>query len=305
MIELGAGHFTELCASQTVRERLGAVETERGAAVRKFWIRGTVGLALAVAALLTLINAGSEVVAFIAFLLILIGTIFAAGKPLMDVSEGLKHPKLDELARRCGMEYLPSGFDPPVYGRAQGILFGRLSSQTFTDLIHGADEEGRGYAVYEACLQRSSGKNTHTVFSGQVYAIHRRPRSAGGGITAIVPDRKIFNFFKPASDMARVRIEGDEEFERRFEVYSTAPMEAKQLLFSSELRRHLLELRKTGAVSVFVSPEEAMVGVNSSKNRFEPSSMLRNRAPEERVQLMFDDVAASLETLRALRAELG
>jgi hypothetical protein len=303
MIELAAGHFTELCGAAEVRERLGAVESERQAALRKMWTRGAIGLVLSVAALLTLLNAGWQTVAMIAFILFLGCTIWAAASPVMAVSEGLKLPVLEELARRCGMEYLPSDFDPPVYGRARRILFGSLSSESFTDLLHGADEEGRGYAVYEACLQRRVGKNTTTIFSGQMYAIHRK--GGGSGITAIVPDRKIFNFFKPASDMERVRIEGDEEFEKRFEVYSTAPMEAKQLLFSTDLRRQLLELRKAGGVSVFVSGEEALVAAYSNKNRFEPGSMLRRRAPEERVRLMFDDVAESLATLKALRGELG
>jgi hypothetical protein len=303
MIELGANHFAELCAHDQVRERIGAVEGERRGALRKMWTRGAIGLVLSGAALLTLLNSGWQTAAIIVSVLFLGGTIFAAASPLLAVSEGLKLPVLEELAGRCGMEYLPADFTPPVYGRARSLLFGSLSSETFTDLLHGCDENGRGYAVYEACLQRRVGKNTATIFSGQLYAIHRPGH--GTGITAIVPDRKIFNFFKPASDMQRVRIEGDEAFERRFEVYSTEPMEAKQLLFSSTLRRLLLDLREAGAVSVFVSPDEALVAAHSNKDRFEPGSMLRRRAPEERVRMMFDDVAASLNTLRALRSELG
>ncbi|HEY7809664.1 MAG TPA: DUF3137 domain-containing protein [Allosphingosinicella sp.] len=304
MIELTANHFAELCAEQTVRERLGAVEEERRAATRTFWTRAAIGIVLAVAALLSLLASGWPTVAIILFVLLLIGTGFAAAKPLMDVSEGLKLPVLDQLARRCSLEYIPSDFTPPVYERARGLLFGSgLSSQTFADLFHGADEEGRGYALYEACLQRRVGKNTTTVFTGLMYGIHRKPGLSG--ITVAVPDKKIFNFFKPARNMERVAIDGDPEFERRFEVYSTAPMEAKQLFFSSDLRRRLLELRKDGPVSVFVSPEEALVAAYSNKNRFEPGSMLRRLPPQERVKRMFDDLAGSLETLRALRGEVG
>ena len=303
MIELGAGHFTDLCAQETVRERIGAVEGERAVAVRKFWTRGAIGLVLAVAALLTLLASGWETVAFVAFVVFLVAAIIAAIMPLTNVSEGLKLPVLEELARRCGMEFMPDGFTPPVYGHARDLLFGHLSGESFSDLFHGADEEGRGYAVYEACLQRRVGKNTTIVFSGQIYAIHKRP--GGNGTTVIVPDRSIFNFFKPASDMERVRIEGDEAFEKRFEVYSTVPMEAKQLLFSSDLRKCLLELREAGSVSVYVSPEETLVAAHTHKNRFEPGSMLRRRPPEERVRMMFDDVAASLATLKKLKARLG
>lgn len=304
MMELQASHFAELCGAPTVSERIGALEAERSAAARKFWTRGTLGLLIAIAALASLLASGWEVTAILVFFGFLIATFIAAGTPLMKAGEGLKHPVLDSLARRCALEYIADGFTPPVYEHAQGLLFGHLSSETFTDLFHGADEEGRGYAVYEACLQRRVGRNTTTVFSGQIYAFHRRAGGTHGGITVIVPDRKIFNFVKPARDMERVRIEGDDEFERRFEVYSTAPMEAKQLLFSSDLRRLLLELRRGGPVSVFISPEEALVAAYSNKNRFEPGSMLRRRPAEERVKTMFDDVAASLATLKTLREAL-
>ena len=304
MIEFTATHFDEVCAAQEVRERIGTVETERKAAVRKFWIRLAAGTLLAVAAFWTLSASGWVTVALIAGAIFFIGGIIFAMMPLGAVKEGLKHPVLEEIARTGGMEYLPHEFEPPVFGSACKLLFGGsgFSSTTFTDLFHGADEEGRGYAVYEACLQRRAGKNTHTVFSGQMYAIHRRPGASG--YTAIVPDKKIFNFFKPASDMERVRIDGDDEFERRFEVYSTAPLEAKQLLFDTELRRLLLELRGSGRVLVYAGPEEALVAVNG-KDRFEPGSMFRSRPGEERVRLMFDDVCASLTVLRQLKAKLG
>ena len=304
MIEFTATHFDQVCAAQEVRERIGSVEGERRAAVRKFWIRLALGIALGVAAFVSLDESGWPTMAFITAMIFIVGGIIAALMPLGEVKEGLKHPVLEEIARQGGMEYLAADFTPPVLASAKQLLFGSsgFSSATFTDLFHGADEEGRGYAVYEACLQRRAGKNTVTVFSGQIYAIHRKPGRTG--FTAIVPDKKIFNFFKPASDMERVKIEGDAEFERRFEVYSTAPLEARGLLFDSALRARLLELRKSGRVLVYVGPEEALVAV-AGKDRFEPGSMFRSRPGEERVKLMFDDVCASLSVLKELKARLG
>ncbi|HEX8483335.1 MAG TPA: DUF3137 domain-containing protein [Allosphingosinicella sp.] len=302
MIQLTSTDFQALCADGIVRERIGALEGERKAAVRKLWLRGSIGLALAAAALATLLNAGWEVVAIIIFVIFLIGTIIAAAGPLMAAKEGLKHPVLEEVAKRAGMEYLPVDFDPPAFGAAR-LLFGGATSRSFTDLFHGKDEEGHGYAVYEACLQRRAGKSNVIIFQGQLYGIQRRP-GRSSGITVLLPDRKLFNFFKPASDMERVRIEGDEAFEKKFEVYSTAPLEARQLLFDSDLRRRLLQLREQGRVYVALSPEEALVGT-WGKDRFEPGSMLRSKPGEERARLMFDDVCASLELLRELKAKLG
>jgi hypothetical protein len=304
MIQLTDTDFQTLCAAGTVHERIGALEGERKVAVRKFWLRLTIGLALTAAALATFINSGWGGLGFVLVGLFLVATVIGAAAPLMAAKEGLKHPVLDEVARKAGMEYLPSDFTPPVFGSARALLFGGggFSSETYSDLFNGTDEEGRGFAVYEACLRRRSGKNSYTVFSGQMYAIQRRPGAQGH--TAIVPDKKIFNFWKPASDMERVRIEGDEAFEKKFEVYSTHPMEARELLFDSVFRARLLELRESGRVLVYLGPEEALVAA-SGKDRFEPGSMLRSRPGEERVRLMFDDVCGSLELLRELKAKLG
>jgi hypothetical protein len=303
MIELGASHFTDLCAHETVRERIGALEGERRAALGTFWRRGALGLALSAAALYTLFASGWQTTAIVISLLMLLGTAIGASLPLMQAGEALKHPVLEELARRCGMEYMAEGFDPPAYGGARRLLFGGgLSSETFTDLFHGVDEEGHGFAIYEACLQRRVGKNTVVVFTGQLFAIQRGPGLTG--ISVAVPDRKILNFFKPASDMERVRIEEDVPFERRFEIYSTAPAEARRL-FSPLLRARLLEMRERGRIFVYVSPEEVLLAAWDTTNRFEPGSMFRSRAGEERVRQMFDEVAASLTTLRALKQMLG
>jgi hypothetical protein len=304
MIQLTDSDFQTLCAAGTVRERIGALEGERKAALRKFWLRGTIGLALAAAALASLLNAGWQGVAILVFVALLVGTIIAAAGPLMAAKEGLKHPVLDEVAKKAGLEYMPGDFTPPSLASACALLFGGggFCSETYTDLFNGTDEEGRGHAVYEANLQRRAGKNTYSVFCGQIYAIQRRPGAQGR--TAIVPDKWIFNFWKPAGDMERVRIEGDEAFEKAFEVYSTHPMEARELLFDSAFRARLLELRKSGRVCVYAGPEEALVAANG-KDRFEPGSMLRSRPGEERVRLMFDDVCASLALLRELKAKLG
>ncbi|HEX6376457.1 MAG TPA: DUF3137 domain-containing protein [Allosphingosinicella sp.] len=304
MIQLTTTDFQTLCAAAAVRERIGALEGERRAAVRQFWLRGLGGLALAAAAGATLYASGWETVALFAAIIFLLGGIIAAIMPLMAAKEALKHPVLEEMAKQAGMEYLPNDFAPPAFASACKLLFGGggFSSQTFTDLFNGTGEAGRGFAVYETCLQRRAGKNSYVVFSGQMYAIQRRPGAQGE--TAIVPDRKLLNFWKPASGMERVRIEGDPAFEKKFEVYSTHPMEARELLFDTAFRARLLELREKGRVFVYAGPEEALVAA-TGKDRFEPGSMLRSRPGEERVRLMFDDVCASLALLGELRAKLG
>ena len=163
-------------------------------------------------------------------------------------------------------------------------------------------EAGDSYAFYEATLRRRGGRDNYTVFSGQVYALQRHANEDVS--TAILPDKGVFNFFKPTQDMQRVKIEDDPEFEKKFEIYSTNPNEARHMLESKQLRRHLLVLRRSGPLFAYVGPTEAMVAV-SGKDRFEPGSMFRRKAGEERVRLMFDDVCASLQVLDVLKSHLA
>lgn len=303
MIELTADCFDEVCGAASVREQIGSLDSNRRAAVRKFWTYLLGGLVLAPIVFVTLNRAGWPTVAFFAALILLLAGIFVGYSALAKVGESLKHPVLETIAARAGMEYMAGDFSPPVYPVAQRTLFGSwLSSESFSDLFFGKDEDGRGYAVYEATLTRKAGKNTQTVFRGQVYALQRRP--GGQATTVVVPDRGLFNFFKPASGMERVKFEEDDLFESKFEVYSTAPMEARQLL-DPLFRSRLSELRKSsGRLLAYFDPENALVAV-WGKDRFEPGSMLRRRGGEERVKAMLDDVCDALARLREFKARLG
>ncbi len=305
MIQAAARDFDELCRSPSVRSQLETLEEKRAAALRNFWLL-LAGSILAAAGVAYILQAsGWPTLAFVAAALIFFFGIAVAYSPLAKVGQSLKHPVLESLASRGGMEYLPSQFAPPLYPEAKKALFGSwLSDESFTDLFYGKDDRGRGIAVYEACLQRGSGRNRHIVFSGQVYAVERE--GIGGAVTVIVPDRGLFNFFTPSGGLDRVRIE-DEEFERRFEVYSTDEVSAKQLLFSSTLGRLLLDLGKggrKGKVLAYLGPEGALVAA-AGKDRFEPGNMFRSKRGEERTRSMFDDFCGSMAVLDGLRSALG
>jgi hypothetical protein len=303
MIELNADCFNDICSDPPVREQLGSLETNRAAAIRSFWMWLALSILVGAGAWFSLDRAGWQgfsVMAGILFVVLGAAIGFAA---LSRVSEGLKQPVLAALAAKAGMDYMEKGFSPPAYPEARKALFGTwLSTESFTDLFHGKDEEGRNFAVYEADLQRGQGKNRHRIFRGQVYAIERRPGS--GATTVIVPDRGLFNFFKPSGGLERVKLESDPEFEKKFEVYGTSEMEARQLLFDTAFRQRLLALREKGKVFVYVGAADALVAATGS-DRFEPGSMLRARPGDDRVRTMVDDVCEALATLRALKAILG
>jgi Protein of unknown function (DUF3137) len=301
MVEFGEQHFHDLCRGARVSAEISAVEDKRREAVRKFWLWLAGGIALAVVLGWSLLVAGWLTAAFLMAAVLLVAAIAFALSPLARVGEAIKHPVLEELARVGGLSYSPGGFDPPVYPDARKALFGRwLSSETFTDLFQGTDAEGHRFAVYEGNLARKQGKSTVTVFSGQIYAFQRRHRS--GAEIVVVPDRGLFNFFKPLSGMERVKFEDDPDFEKKFEVYAYRPHEALALL-GPDVRRRLLELRQAGRVFAYAGPQDILVAA-TGKDRFEAGSMFRAIAGRERVRAMFDDVCASLAVLRELKAKL-
>lgn len=303
MIEFTAEHFAGLCREGPVKAQIDTIEASRRAAVRKFWLRLLGGLAASFA-LAYLVSGWLDMPAGVtAFILLGIVAIIAAMSPLTGAAQAIKHPVLETLAAQGGMSFTAEGFEPPVFAEAHNPLFGSwISSATFTDLFFGQDTEGRHLAIYEATLIRGHGRYRHEAFSGQVYAF-QRARGGGAEIVA-VPDKGMFNFFKPAGSFSRVRIEADPAFEKKFEVYAVDPAEASALFADPQLRALFLELRERGRVFAYVGPSDILVAVQG-KNRFEPGSMLRSRGGEERVKLMFDDVCASMGVINRLRAALA
>lgn len=301
MIEFGDEHYRDLCRAGRVALEISAIEENRQKAIRRFWI--VLAATVLVCILIVAMMSGEETLGFgivLAIIVLIVGVIVAT-LPLGKAGRALKIPVLETLAEKGGLTFMENGFDPPVYPNARPALFGNwLNGQTFTDLFHGQDEEGRRFAIYEGTLTRRSGKSTHTVFSGQMYAWQRRGRA--GGEIVIVPDRGLFNFFKPVSGMERVRFEGDAEFEKKFEVYAFEPQQA-QMAIGADVRRLLLDLRQQGKVFGYLGGEDAFVAA-TGKNKFEAGSMFRKVTGEERVRAMFDDVCAGLSVLKRLRAAL-
>ena len=300
MIDYSEDQFRDLCRGR-VGEEISGLEQKRASALRHFWLVLILGLALTGAVAWWVIAAGQLVIGVVGASVLVMAVMGLAVWPMGRVSRDLKLPFHEALAGQGGMTYVAHGFEPPVYAEAKDPLFGSwLTTQTFTDLFQGIDADGRRFALYEATLSRQSGKSLHIVFSGQVYAFQRRSRSAGRIV--VVPDRGIFNFFKPSTGMERVAFQGDPDFEKKFEVYATEPS-AAQMRLGSEARRKFLEWRLGGKVHAYIGPEDVLVAI-PGKNRFEVGSLFRSRPGQERVRTMFDEVRASLATLRSMKAAL-
>ena len=291
----------EICSAGTVALEISTMEDRRRSGLVQFC--AVLAVAAAAAAGLAFFFAGrgrGGLIFALVVLIVVIAGLFGY-QSLSKVAEGLKVPVLQAIAGKARLTYTERGFEPPVFAEARPALFGNwLSRQSFRDLFEGNDAQGRRFALYEAVLTRSSGRSRQTIFSGQVWAWQRQQRS--GGEIVIVPDRGIFNFFKPVGGMERVRFESDPEFESKFEVYAFEPQQAAMVV-GSALRRALLAQRQLGRVFGYIGAEEVLIA-GWDRNRFEPGSMFRAIPGEDRVRAMLSDVCGALDTLEELRAAL-
>jgi len=302
MISFTDQDYRDLCRAGAVQAEMGGLDEKRHAAILRFWLFLLGGIVVAAALALAMVAAGAINLAIWLGLIVLFFGIGFAMKPLASLGREIKTPVLGALAKKGGLDYMADGFAAPFYPDARQALFGKwLSSESFSDLFHGNDQDGLRIAFYEATLRKRSGKSTYVVFSGQAYAFQRRARASAEIV--IVPDRGLFNFFKPAPGAERVKFECDPEFEKKFEVYATEPS-AAQLLIGSDVRRTLLELRQAGKVFAYVGGDDAFVAV-TGKNRFEPGGLFRSTPSDARIKAMFDDVCASAALLERLKAVLG
>jgi hypothetical protein len=292
----------EICGAGPVAHQISTMEDRRWSGIVRFC--AMLGAGISIAAIVVYALASPQHVVMVSiFAVLIVGLAAGFGYvQLANLADALKLPALQAIAAKNGLIYMEYGSEPLGYADARQALFGNsLAGETFTDLFNGSDESGKSFALYEAVLVRGSGKSRHIVFSGQVYAWQRRIRS--GSEIVIVPDRGIFNFFKPVGGMERISFEADPEFESGFEVYAVEPEQATMAI-GADLRRALLDLSRGGRVFGYVGPEAVLIAA-WGPSRFEPGSMFRAIPGEQRIRAMLEDVCAGLATLERLKAAIA
>ena len=189
-------------------------------------------------------------------------------------------PVLEELAAEGGAGISAERLRAAsLRRRPADLLFGGggFSSQPFTDLFNGTDAEGRGYRGLRGLPAAPAGKNTYVVFSGQIYAIQRRPGAQGH--TAIVPDREAAQLLE--AGRATWSGSGSRATRRsRRSSKSIPPTRWRRASCCSTRAFRAPPARAEeggpGAASM-LGPDEALVAA-TGKDRFEPGCMLRSRA---------------------------
>lgn len=291
------GDFDRLVNGE-LKAGLDASDQLRKSAVSKFWLFMGIVVAAAVVLLLVIAGSGHFVIGMVVAIVVGVGAFIAASMPLNKAKGQIKTPIAHALAGQLGLSWVERGFAPPGFESAQRTLFGYVSNSTFGDLFQG-QVDGRAFAVYDALLTRRAGKNTHTVFQGQIWRIERRPPYPTE--TVIVPDKGLFNFFKPRGGMVRVRFPEDQGFEKTFEAYGDNEAESRSLL-SNAVREWLAGVRQeTGRTFVHLQGSDIVVAL-WGPDRFEPGSMFKSEPGVERARKMWTDLNGAVDFGRRLGA---
>jgi len=151
----------DICGAGPVALQISSLEDRRWSGMVRFW--ATLGVGISVAAILVYALSGSRQIGTgitLAIVILIFAGLFGYVQ-LSKVADALKVPALQAIAGKAGLAYRDKGFDPPVFAEAHTLLFGNwLSSQVFTDLFSGTDENGKTFALYEAVLVRGRGRST-------------------------------------------------------------------------------------------------------------------------------------------------
>lgn len=214
---------------------LAPYETERRQVIKRFWrfviAGGVAGVAVAVVTGLLTNQHDVEGVLIWGGMVALLAAGFGY-MPVHRFEQRCKARALSDLAASVGMAYTSADFAPPAMARIQQLrlIDNDAEDETYEDLFTGA-RSGADFQLYEARLTKRSGKNTVTVFRGQVLRIGF-PKAFLG--TTVV-NRNSQRWFPPKG-LQRVGLESS-QFERIFEVFGSDQVEARFLVHPAFMER--------------------------------------------------------------------
>jgi hypothetical protein len=274
--------FEQLYDSR-IRPALEQFEARRGSAVAVF-VGAVVGgvMLAAICALLGLHPV------FVVLCLVLPGVLGYA--PLGRLAQDAKRAVIDALCAPLGIVYRPANFQPPGWDRLLGLrLLPKPDDSQFQDLFAGRRGEA-GFSIYEASLTQGSGKERHTVFSGQLVEI-TSPRGFAG-TTVVLRDSGWLNRFERPPGLEKVGLE-DPAFEKTFEVFGDDQVESRAIL-TPVFMEELLSLEQAFAghhVRCGFCDGDLLVAIEGP-NRFEIGGMFTSLVDRGRVDHIVSDIRA-------------
>lgn len=232
-----------------------------------------------------------------------LGLAWLAFAPLRKIRGQGKRVLMEGTCRFLGFAFEPSasGFSlEPFY--AHGLLR-RADRERRSDRIHGT-VDGVSFDLCEVRLrERRAGRRRRyrTVFRGQI-AIFDAPLTFEGRTLIARDSGFIGNFFKRTlSGRERVEI-GDGDFEKRYEVYSDRPAEARQLL-GPELRSCILALAEGLGVAPAIGLVEnkVLLAADTRDDRFEVGGLMAPLDAEAEIRRLLTEVAEIFRIVETLK----
>lgn len=280
---------------------LAPYEAERRAVIKRFWrlvvAGGVVGVAFAViTGALTRQNdlEGALIWGGI------IAAVFAGigYMPVHRFEQRCKAKALGDLAGAMGMAYTGADFAPPAMERIQELrLIGEgTESESYEDLFTGT-RSGAEFELYEAHLTKRSGKNTITVFRGQVLRIGFPKKFLG---TTVV-NRDSQRWFPPTG-LQRVGLESS-QFERIFEVFGSDQVEARFLVHPAFMERLMaLETAMSGRNLRCAFDDSHLLVAIEGGDLFEVVEVFKPLPDREQTRKGVGELKAVLELIDAILA---
>jgi hypothetical protein len=270
--------FARLRGQSAVRRRLRWITPDHYRAFGCYLLTLPVSLILAVYGGYALDQIGLYPGRWLLF--VLLG--LAAAVPLLPffyVRAHARRPVLDALAEDNGMDYASDGFQIETLDSALSMLFGADATAELSDLLADA---GRESAVCHAEIASRSGGSA---FSGLVYTFSRSSES-GVSLVLLPPGAECDDIELPVTmTPVDAGVAG-------WLAWANRPHDAKALLVG---------LAGQEAFYLYLDRTHALVAGGGPASFDPPASA---RTPEARLRAIFDNAAAALNRLWALRNRL-
>lgn len=280
---------------------LAPYEAERRRVIKRFWrfviAGGVVGAAFA---LITGALTNQHDLEGVVIWSGIIAAVFAGFgyMPVHRFEERCKARALGDLAAAMGMAYTGADFAPPAMARIQQLrLIGSdAEDEDYEDLFTGT-RSGAEFQLYEAHLTKREGKNTVTVFRGQVLRIGFPKKFLG----VTVVNRNDQRWFPPKG-LQRVGLESS-QFERIFEVFGSDQVEARFLVHPAFMERLMaLETAMSGRNLRCAFDESHLLVAIEGGDLFEVVEVFKPLPDREQTRKGVEELRAVLALIDAILA---
>jgi hypothetical protein len=277
---------------QKIKPELVKAEAQRGGAVLIF-IGAVIAtlILLIIEVMLTRAMTGGQ--SSFPNIWVLLATIvvvpFVGYLPLATLGEKAKLSVIQALCGPIDVDYGLSSKEFPNFGTFQtmNLLPDNLSGSSFSDIFSGR----RGQTQFTLCnarLDKGSGRDRRTVFSGQVFrlATPRRPLAT----TVVLRNSGWFNRFECPKGLASVGLE-DPMFNKSFAVFGADQVEAREILtpvFMQELN-DLEAVYSAAHLRCAFCGEELFIAMQG-KDRFEIGNLFTSLVQRGRVETIARDI---------------